>query len=131
MYYPPPSAQEGWGQELAQFLSSKVAIDNQALGGTSVQTFHDDGRWAKITGSLKAGDYVMADFGINDSGGVAGRGVTPENFQKLMLQMNGEVEAKQATFIIVTPSALQYWSGGMDTNLRLRRTSPSKMHWAK
>jgi hypothetical protein len=36
-----------------------------------------------------------------------------------MLQMSNEVKAKGATFIIVTPSALQYWSGGMDGNTRL------------
>jgi lysophospholipase L1-like esterase len=119
MYYAPPSAQEGWGQELAQFFIPKITIDNQALGGASVQTFHDGSRWANIMSALRAGDYVMADFGINDSGTVAGRSVTPTNFQKLMLQMSNEVKAKGATFIIVTPSALQYWSGGMDGNTRL------------
>lgn len=119
MYYAPPSAQEGWGQELAQYFIAKVTIDNQALGGASVETFHNGSRWAAIKSSLKAGDYVMADFGINDSGSVAGRSVTPSDFQKIMLQMNDEVKAKQATFIIVTPSALQYWSGGMETNARL------------
>jgi lysophospholipase L1-like esterase len=62
----------------------------------------------------------MADFGINDSGTVAGRSVTPAAFQTLFGQMADEVKAKQATFIMVTPSALQYWSGGVETNARLQ-----------
>jgi lysophospholipase L1-like esterase len=33
--------------------------------------------------------------------------------------MSQEVAAKQATFIIVTPSALQEWSGGKQGNQRL------------
>jgi lysophospholipase L1-like esterase len=119
MTYEPSSAQEGWGQELGQFFLSKVTINNAAIGGASVQTFHASSRWTGIISKLKAGDYVMADFGINDSGTVAGRHVDPMPFQALFSQMNDEVRAKQANFIIVTSSALQYWSGGKETNARL------------
>jgi lysophospholipase L1-like esterase len=119
MTYEATSAQEGWGQELGQFFSAKVTIDNQAIGGASVQTFYSSSRWTNITSKLKAGDYVMADFGINDSGTVAGRHVDPSAFETLLSQMADEVKAKQATFILVTPSALQYWTGGMETNARL------------
>ncbi len=116
---PTATADEGWGQELGQFLIDKVTIDNQAIGGASVQTFYTS-RWNNIMAALKPGDFVMADFGINDSGGVAGRGVTPAAFQALFGQMADQVKAKQATFIMVTPSALQYWSGGVETNARLQ-----------
>jgi lysophospholipase L1-like esterase len=119
MTYDSNTAQEGWGQELGQFFNAKVSIDNAAIGGASVQTFHSSSRWTGIISRLKPGDYVMADFGINDSGTVAGRHVDPMPFQALFSQMNDEVKAKQAHFIIVTPSALQYWSGGKETNARL------------
>ena len=69
--------------------------------------------------ALKAGDFVMADFGINDSGGTADRAVSTADFRVYMSQMNDQVKAKNASFIIVTPSALQYWSGGKETNARL------------
>jgi lysophospholipase L1-like esterase len=117
---PTATADEGWGQELGQFFISKVAINNQAIGGASVESFHSSSRWTNIISAVKAGDYVMADFGINDSGSVAGRSVTPAAFQTLFGTMADEVKAKQATFIMVTPSALQYWSGGMETNARLQ-----------
>ena len=118
MTYAADSLQEGWGQELPQFLLSKVTIDNQALGGSSVQTFYA-GRWQNIIKSLHAGDYVAAAFGANDSGSVAGRHVDPPDFQATFAKMNDEVLAKQATFIPVTPSALQEWSNGVEGNQRL------------
>jgi len=117
MDYGASSAQEGWGQELGQFFISKVTIDNRALGGASIQSFQS--RWTGIVSSLQAGDFAMADFGINDSGTVEGRSVSTADFQKTLSQMNQQTKGKQATFIIVTPSALQYWSGGMETNARL------------
>lgn len=117
MDYGAASAQEGWGQELGQYFINKVAIDNRALGGASIQTFQS--RWTGIVSALQAGDFVMADFGINDSGGVAGRSVSTADFRSYLLQMNTQARAKQATLVIVTPSALQYWSGGKETNARL------------
>jgi lysophospholipase L1-like esterase len=118
MTYAADSAQEGWGQELPQFLLSKVKLDNQAIGGASVETFYT-GRWKNIMSNLRAGDYVMAAFGANDSGTVEGRHVEPPAFQARFETMAQEVMAKQATFIIVTPSAMQEWSGGKNTNNRL------------
>jgi lysophospholipase L1-like esterase len=118
MTYAADSAQEGWGQELPQFLLSKVALDNQAIGGASVETFYT-GRWKNVMSNLKPGDYVMAAFGANDSGSVAGRHVEPPDFQARFEVMAQEVMAKQATFIAVTPSALQEWSGGKAGNQRL------------
>jgi lysophospholipase L1-like esterase len=118
MTYAADSAQEGWGQELPQFLLAKVSIDNQALGGASVQTFYSS-RWQTIMGKVHAGDYVAAAFGANDSGTVEGRHVEPADFQAFFVKMANEVMAKQATFIAVTPSALQQWSGGVEGNQRL------------
>lgn len=118
MTYEANSAQEGWGQELPQFLLGKVKLDNQAIGGASVETFYA-GRWKNIMSALQAGDYVMAAFGANDSGTVEGRHVDPPAFSARFDSMAQEVSAKKATFIIVTPSALQEWSGGKNGNQRL------------
>ncbi len=118
MTYAADSAQEGWGQELPPFLLPKVKLNNQAIGGASVETFYT-GRWKNIMSALKAGDYVMAAFGANDSGSVEGRHVDPPAFQARYGVMAQEVKAKQATFIVVTPSALQEWSGGKNGNARL------------
>ncbi len=59
----------GWGDFIGQFLdSSKVQVENHALGGTSSRTFQTKGLWQPVVDSLKAGDYVLIQFGHNDSG---------------------------------------------------------------
>jgi lysophospholipase L1-like esterase len=121
MTYPVPTAtaDEGWGQELGQYFITKVSIDNQAIGGASSVSFHDSDRWTNIINAIKPGDYVMAAFGANDSGTVAGRHVDPPAFQALFEQMADEVKAKQGTFIPVTPSALREFTGVKEGNVRL------------
>jgi lysophospholipase L1-like esterase len=116
--YAATTTQEGWGQELGQFFISKVTIDNQAEPGANIQTFYS-GRWKTLINNVKAGDYVLAAFGINDSGTTHGP-VTPADFQTQMGVMADEVAAKKATFIPTTSSPLQVWVGGKETNMRLQ-----------
>jgi lysophospholipase L1-like esterase len=116
---PTATADEGWGQELGQYLIAKVVIDNQAVGGASVVSFHDSSRWTNIINATRSGDYVMAAFGANDSGSVAGRHVEPAAFQAMFERMADEVKAKGATFIPVTPSALREFTGAVEGNVRL------------
>jgi lysophospholipase L1-like esterase len=119
MTYAKDSLQEGWGQELGAYFTAKVTIDNQALGGASVRTFHDGSRWQNILNALHEGDYVLAAFGANDSGTVAGRHVDPADYEMIYAQMADEVGASRANFVIVTPAALQEWSNGVENNARL------------
>jgi len=116
--YASTTTQEGWGQELGQFFISKVTIDNQAQGGANIQTFYG-GRWKTLIRDVKAGDFVMAAFGINDSGTTHGP-VSPQDFQAQMETMAEEVAAKSATFIPTTSSPLQAWANGQETNTRLQ-----------
>ena len=118
MTYDPGSEQQGWGQHLGEFLIDKATVNNQAIGGASIRTFQT-GRWTNIMSALRAGDFVMIQFGANDSGTVAGRHVEPDDFAAALNEMVDDVEGKQATAIFVTPSALQEWSGGVQGNQRL------------
>ncbi len=64
--------QMGWGDPLAaQFDGAKLAVVNRAIGGRSSRTFLTEGRWAKILEELKPGDFVLMQFGHNDSGALA------------------------------------------------------------
>ncbi|TDD95708.1 rhamnogalacturonan acetylesterase [Flavobacterium cellulosilyticum] len=59
----------GWGDYIGQFLdSSKVTVENHALGGTSSRTYQDKGLWLAVCKKLKKGDYVLIQFGHNDDG---------------------------------------------------------------
>lgn len=57
----------GWGDYMGQFLdTTKINIENHALGGTSSRTFQDKGLWTAVYNKLKKGDYVLIQFGHND-----------------------------------------------------------------
>lgn len=59
----------GWGNFIAGYFdTSKMHIENDAMGGRSSRTFITEGRWDKIVQKLKPGDYVIMQFGHNDSG---------------------------------------------------------------
>lgn len=59
----------GWGSFIADYFdTTKISIRNEAIGGRSSRTFITEGRWDKIMTSLKKGDYLIMQFGHNDSG---------------------------------------------------------------
>jgi lysophospholipase L1-like esterase len=116
--YAATTTQEGWGQEFGQFFISAVTIDNQAQGGANVQSFYS-GKWKTLIANVQAGDYVLAAFGINDSGTTHGPVSVPD-FTAELSTMADEVAAKKATFIPTTSSPLQVWVGGKETNDRLQ-----------
>jgi lysophospholipase L1-like esterase len=58
--------QEGWGQEIQKFFTSDVVIVNKAIGGESSKSFADQGHLAEILAVIKPGDYLFAQWGIND-----------------------------------------------------------------
>lgn len=59
----------GWGDYIGQFLdSTKVRIENHALGGTSTRTYQNLGLWDAVYKKLKKGDYVLIQWGHNDDG---------------------------------------------------------------
>jgi rhamnogalacturonan acetylesterase len=59
----------GWGSVIApHFDTTRISIENHAIGGRSSRTFITDGRWERILKTLKTGDYVIMQFGHNDAG---------------------------------------------------------------
>lgn len=57
----------GWGSLIGQhFDSTKINIENQAIGGRSSRTFLADGRWEPILKKMKKGDFLIIQFGHND-----------------------------------------------------------------
>jgi len=60
---------QGWGSFIDEFFdTTRISIQNDAIGGRSSRTFITDGRWDKILATLKKGDYVIMQFGHNDGG---------------------------------------------------------------
>jgi lysophospholipase L1-like esterase len=61
------NGQWGWGNFIAGYFdTTKISVQNLAIGGRSSRTFITEGRWDKILADLKKGDYVLMQFGHND-----------------------------------------------------------------
>jgi len=70
-YEPKPNRQQGWGAVLQPyFKEKKLRVVDAARGGRSSRTFVSEGHWEKMLADVKAGDFVIIQFGHNDSGAV-------------------------------------------------------------
>ena len=50
-----------------EFLdTTQISISNQAMAGRSTRTFIKEKRWDKVLSTLKAGDFVIMQFGHNE-----------------------------------------------------------------
>ncbi|WP_114790821.1 rhamnogalacturonan acetylesterase [Niabella yanshanensis] len=59
----------GWGSLIGEYFdTTRLAIENRAIGGRSSRTFITEGRWDAILKTLNKGDYVIMQFGHNDAG---------------------------------------------------------------
>jgi rhamnogalacturonan acetylesterase len=59
----------GWGHILpAYFDGSKIAVENDAVGGTSSRSFFEEpGMWPRVLAKVQPGDFVIMQFGTNDN----------------------------------------------------------------
>lgn len=63
------NGQWGWGHFLWEnFDTTKISIENHALGGRSSRTFITEGLWDKVLEAVQPGDFVLVQFGHNDNG---------------------------------------------------------------
>ena len=59
----------GWGSVIdSHFDTTKIHIENKAMGGRSSRTFLTEGRWQEVLDKLQPGDFVLMQFGHNDGG---------------------------------------------------------------
>lgn len=71
MYSGGNAREEGsWGEFLQNYVDADVVnVVNYANGGRSARTFYNEGSLLKIQKDIKAGDYLLIQFGHNDCGG--------------------------------------------------------------
>jgi lysophospholipase L1-like esterase len=142
----------GWGDLIKPFFdTSKITIENHALGGTSTRTFISKGLWDKVLAKIKKGDYVIMQFGHNDSsplddtararGTIRGIGDTakeiynPITKQQEVVHTYGwylskfvnDIKAKGGTAIICSPIPRNGWKDGKV----IRNNNTSYSLWAQ
>jgi lysophospholipase L1-like esterase len=103
----------GWGMPFQNYFDlSKVKIENRAKNGRSTRTFLAEGTWLPIQQNLKAGDYVLIQFGHNDEGKgerYKDRSTTPDEFKVNLIKYLEETKAKKAIPILITPVSRRYF----------------------
>ncbi len=141
----------GWGNYVgAYFDSTRITVENDALGGTSSRTFQTQGHWDKVLAKIKPGDYVMMQFGHNDSSPLVdtsrARGTIKSNGDEqqdlynpltkkqevihsygwYLRKMIGEAKAKGATVLVCSLIPRNAWKDG-----KVTRSSADYGLWAK
>jgi len=59
--------ESGWGEYLKDFISPNLEIRNYAENGRSTKSFIAEGRLFQIETEISEGDYLLVQFGHNDS----------------------------------------------------------------
>lgn len=95
----------GWGMPFAWFFNENVRIDNRAMNGRSTSSFIKENRWQPVVDSLKAGDYVLIQFGHNDEVPTKKTYTTPAQYVMYLTKYVKETQSKGATPILITPVA--------------------------
>jgi rhamnogalacturonan acetylesterase len=63
-----PPQKDGWGDYLQPLVNSNVKVFNRAIGGRSMRSYWDEGRFNATARLVKPGDLVVIEFGHNDGG---------------------------------------------------------------
>jgi lysophospholipase L1-like esterase len=107
--------QGGWGQFLQDYFDAKAKIVNKAVGGMTARHFIEAGYLDSIISAIKAGDYLLVQFGTNDGNKTATYtlpGSSTEipyyldpatDFKTYLTKYVDATRAKGATTIFVTP----------------------------
>ena len=65
----------GWGSHLANYFDlTKINVANRAIAGRSSRSYMDEGHWDTTLAEVKAGDFVLLQWGQNDGGDMGGQG---------------------------------------------------------
>ncbi|MFW0714892.1 rhamnogalacturonan acetylesterase [Pedobacter sp. N23S346] len=107
----------GWGMELQSFFNDEVKVDNRALNGRSTKSFRAEKRWQPILENLKAGDYVLIEFGHNDEKiDKPNVGVSLADFKINLVNYVNETRSKKAIPVLLTPISRRSFKNGILTD---------------
>jgi lysophospholipase L1-like esterase len=105
-YYRSPAFPiEGWGMPFANFFNSSVTIKNKAEGGESTRTFIEEKLWKHVADSLKAGDYLLIQFGHNDEVPSKESYTTEKDYKANLIRFVTEARKKRANPVLISPVA--------------------------
>lgn len=100
----------GWGMELQAFFNTDVRVDNRAVNGRSTKSFINEKRWENVLSTLKAGDFVLIEFGHNDEKIEKPEvGTSLPEFKQNLIKYVNDTKAKKAKPVLLTPIARRHF----------------------
>lgn len=91
-----------WGQMLPAFFGPTVAIANHAESGESARSFVSERRHDKVMSMIKAGDYLLMQFGHNDQKAGPGHLTEAGGYKDILRRFVADARAKGARPVLVT-----------------------------
>jgi len=141
------NGQWGWGSDiLPLFDPAKIHVYNEAHGGRSSRSHIEEGLWTNILNRLQPGDFILLQFGHNDSANSQGHpdratitgngdetihlGIDSSNkvvhaYGWYLRQYAKDAKAKGATIIICSPVPRNTWDDG-----KIKRGFDGYAQWA-
>lgn len=110
----------GWGQLLPVYLSDEVQVYNYAKAGRSTKSFRAEHRWDSIMNKAQKGDYILIQFGHNDTSSKPERHASPIDFKNNLVQFISEARSKQAIPVLLTPIVMRTFENGHLVDNRLK-----------
>ena len=92
-----------WGMMIPAFFGPGTAVANHAESGLALSSFAAQNRLAKILSAMKAGDWVMIQFGHNDQKETGPEAGADKGYSKRLASMIDSVKAKGAHPVVLTP----------------------------
>jgi DNA sulfur modification protein DndE len=88
-----------------------VVIRNHATNGRSTKSFMREGRWAKVLEQVKPGDWVLIQFGHNDSKAddTVRSAPAQTTYRQLLAKYVQDARAKGANPVLLTPVGRRYF----------------------
>lgn len=116
-----------WGQMITRWFNADVSVSNHAESGLTAGSFLAQKRLEKIMTTLKAGDYVICEFGHNDEKEKGpGTGAWYHYTRNLKIFIDN-VRSKGATIVFCTPTQRRRFSNDKKTIIDTHGDFPAAM----
>lgn len=94
-----------WPTQLCQWLKPEISLCNAAEGGETTKSFITGQRMDKVLSQMKAGDFLLVQFGHNDSTAQWPQTYTEPatTFKAYLSVVLAETRRRGATLVLVTP----------------------------
>ena len=104
--------ERGWGQLFRELVQPPLRLDNRAINGRSTKSFRAQGHWQRLLDALRPGDWVVIQFGHNDSkqDDPLRFAAAETDYRANLIRFVHEVRDRSANPVLATPVARRRWT---------------------